>query len=48
MDPNQFPKPIGQVHAEGAIRRLIEFLYVSEIPCLSLKGELMKNQWNLP
>jgi hypothetical protein len=26
LDPNQFPKPIGQVHAEGAIRRLIDFL----------------------
>jgi hypothetical protein len=48
MDPNQFPKPMGQVHAEGAIRHLIEFLHVSQIPRLSLKGELMKNQWNLP
>jgi hypothetical protein len=48
MDPNQFPKPIGQVHAEGAIHCLIEFLHISEIPHLSLKGELMKNQWNLP
>jgi hypothetical protein len=48
MAPIRFPKPVGQEHAEGAICHLIEFLHVSEIPRLSLKGELMKNQWNLP
>lgn len=47
-DPNDFPKPVGQIEAEDAIGKLTSLITTTGIPRLSLKGQYMKAQWDLP